>query len=226
LEDSNKNLKAFACVASHDLQAPLRQIRTLCELLEDHARDNLDEHARTLVGHISGCAYRLSTLVDSLLAHSRIDATLPTYEPVDCSELLACILQDFKTPIHENHAVVTHDVLPTIQADRIQLRQLLQNLVGNALKYCDDRTPVVHVGVESRSCEWLFSVRDNGIGIESRHFDQIFVMFTRLHADESYPGTGVGLATCKRIVERHGGRIWVESQPNEGSVFYFTLPRL
>lgn len=106
LEDSNQNLKAFACVASHDLQAPLRQIRTLCELLEDHGRDNLDEHARTLVGHISGCANRLSALVNNLLAHSRIDATRPTFEPVDCSELLACILQDFETPIHENHAVV------------------------------------------------------------------------------------------------------------------------
>ena len=223
LEQSNQSLKAFAFVASHDLQAPLRQIQTLSEMLEDHGRDRLDEQGTALVHQISDCADRLSALVKSLLAHARIDTKLPSFEAVDCSDLLARILADFETLIRESDAVVTHDRLPTVKADRHQLSQLLGNLIGNAVKYRGDQSPVVHIAAESHNGEWLFSVHDNGIGIDPRHFDKIFDMFARLHGDDRYAGTGVGLATCKRIAEHHGGRIWVESQPGQGSVFYFTI---
>ena len=224
LEKSNQNLKAFASVASHDLQAPLRQINTLCELLDEHGQERLDDEGRALVGSIADCADRLNSLVSSLLVHSRVDTKLPSFEAVDCSELLAGILADCETLIRESDAVVTHDRLPTVKADRVQLSQLLQNLIGNAIKYRGDRPPAVHIGAEHGDGQWLFSVRDNGIGIEPQHFDQIFAMFARLHSDARYPGTGLGLATCKRIVEHHGGKIWIESQPGEGSVFYFTIP--
>jgi PAS domain S-box-containing protein len=225
LTRSNKELAQFAYVASHDLQEPLRAVAGCVELLRHRYQGQLDATADELVTHAVDGAKRMQTLINDLLAYSRLETRGSTFADVDCNEALGIALANLEVAIREAGAVVTNDPLPTVVGDRTQLAQLLQNLVGNALKFRSDRPPKVHVGAEARDGEWVFRVTDNGIGIEPQYFERIFEIFQRLHTQRRYPGTGMGLAICKKIVDRHEGRIWVESTPGEGSTFWFTVPR-
>jgi light-regulated signal transduction histidine kinase (bacteriophytochrome) len=166
----------------------------------------------------------MKNLIDDLLAYSRIGTRGKALAPVDSGALLAQVLTDLQFAIEESRAKITYDPLPTVVADRSQLAQVFRNLVGNAFKFRSDQPPVVHISVARQEDDWVFSVHDNGIGIDPEYGERIFVIFQRLHNREEYPGTGIGLAICKKIVERHGGRIWVESEPGYGSIFHFTLP--
>jgi len=200
-------------------------VATFCELLQIGYRERLgDEADEYLQGAVDG-AQRMQKLIRDLLVFARVTRQSKPLGAVDCKAVLRDVLANLQVQIREMHATVTLDPLPTVTADPTQLMQLFQNLIGNALKYCRDRSPVVHVGVREENGAWLFSVRDNGIGIKPGQAEWIFQIFHRLHSDESeFSGTGIGLAICKRIVERHGGRIWVESEPGAGCTFYFTLP--
>ena len=165
----------------------------------------------------------MQALIGDLLAYSRVGSRSEAFQPVGCEEVLGRALASLRLTIEENKAVVTHDPLPTVMADARQLDQLFMNLIGNAIKYRSEAPPMIHVSAVEKAEEWLFSVRDNGIGIDPKYFERIFVIFQRLHARGEYPGTGIGLAICKKVVENHGGRIWVESQPDKGATFYFTI---
>jgi PAS domain S-box-containing protein len=226
LKRSNEDLQHFAYIASHDLQEPLRMVSGFLKLLVDRYRPQLDDKAREYIDYSVEGATRMSQLIADLLAYSRVDRKGEEFRPVDAGSALAEALANLRGSIEEAGAQVTWGPLPTVSADGTQLMQLLQNLVGNAIKFRSPGRPCqVHLAAERREDRWVFSVRDNGIGVEPRHHERIFVIFQRLHNRQQYPGTGVGLAICKRIVERHGGRIWVESKVGEGSTFYFTLPR-
>ena len=166
----------------------------------------------------------MQRLINDLLAYSRVSTRGKGFEPTDCEAVLSQVLSNLQVAIEESGAAVTHDPLPVVMADDLQLAQLFQNLIANAIKFHGEEQPLVHVSAEQDGREWVFSVRDNGIGIDPQYFDRIFVIFQRLHNRDEYPGTGIGLAICKKIVDRHGGRIWVESQPGKGSTFYFTIP--
>lgn len=166
----------------------------------------------------------MQALINDLLAYSRVGTRGKPFVPADCAAVLAGVLADLNVALQESGAVVTHAALPSVRADATQLMQLFQNLIANAIKFRGERPPEIRVGAERGAGEWVFSVRDNGIGIEPQYFERVFGVFQRLHTRREYPGTGIGLAICKKIVERHGGRIWVESQPGQGSTFYFTLP--
>jgi signal transduction histidine kinase len=224
LQRSNRDLEQFAYVASHDLQEPLRMVSSYMDLLACRYRGQIDARADKYIHYAVDGASRMQTLINDLLAYSRLGTRARPPEPTDCSAVLKRALADLQKAMEETGAVVTHDPLPTVVADESQLLQVFENLIGNALKFCEGNPPRVHVGVERGEKEWVFSVRDNGIGIASEHHDRIFVLFQRLHARDRYPGTGIGLAICKKVVERHGGRIWVQSQPGQGSTFSFSLP--
>jgi PAS domain S-box-containing protein len=224
LERSNAELEQFAYVASHDLQEPLRMITGYTNLLSKRYSGKLDAKADEFIGFAVDGAQRMRILINDLLTYSRVGSHARDPAPTDCGLVLSQTLAGLELAIHESGAKVTHDALPTVNGDPVQLGQLFQNLISNALKYRNGQQPMVHVGCERRENEWLLSVRDNGIGIDPRFAQKIFVIFQRLHTREQYPGTGIGLAVCKRIVERHGGKIWVESEPGNGSTFYFTLP--
>jgi len=224
LARSNADLAQFASVASHDLQEPLRAVVGCVELLERRYRDKLDDQARELIAHTVNGTRRMQTLIRDLLEYSRVGTRGNGFEATDAGAALERALANLATAIHESGATVTHDPLPTVVADPTQLTQLFQNLVGNALKFCKERCPEIHVGAQAEGGDWTLSVRDAGIGIEPQYRERIFEIFQRLHTRTEFPGTGIGLAICQRIVERHGGRIWVESQPGLGSTFYFTLP--
>jgi DNA-binding LacI/PurR family transcriptional regulator/signal transduction histidine kinase len=224
LARSNFDLQHFAYVASHDLQEPLRMVTSYLQLIERRYKGRLDEDADEFIGFAVDGAERMQTLINDLLQYSRVATHGKPFALTDCSAVLDHALANLKVTIEESGAVVTHDSLPTVLADDVQLTQLLQNLIGNAIKFHKpDTPPQVHVGVARKDGEWLFSVQDNGISIAPEHFERIFMIFQRLHTQEEYEGTGIGLAVCKRIVERHGGRIWVESEPGKGSTFYFTI---
>lgn len=224
LERSNAELEQFAYVASHDLQEPLRMITGYTNLLSKRYRGKLDASADEFIGFAVDGAQRMRVLINDLLTYSRVGSQARQPEATDCELVLSQALAGLELAIHESGAKVTHDPLPTVDGDQVQLGQLFQNLISNALKYRNGQQPIVHIGCERRENEWLLWIRDNGIGIDPRFSEKIFVIFQRLHTREQYPGTGIGLAVCKRIVERHGGKIWVESEPGEGSTFYFTLP--
>jgi PAS domain S-box-containing protein len=224
LERSNRELQQFAHVASHDLQEPLRMVSSYLQLLEQRYQGQLDEAASEYIAFAVDGAARMQALIRDLLAYSRVGTHGEPFEPTDCQVVLEQVLRDLQVTIEKSGAVITHDPLPVVRGDATQLGQLLQNLIGNALKFRGQRPPEIHVGVERRGNEWVFVVRDNGIGIEAQYFERIFLVFQRLHTQAEYPGTGIGLAVCKRIVERHGGRTWVESEPGQGATFYFTLP--
>jgi len=222
---SNADLEQFANVASHDLQEPLRAVVGCAELLVQDSAGRLNADDGELLTHIVEGTRRMQTLIRDLLAYSRVGSRGGWLTPTDSNKALALALTNLDTSIRERDAVITHDALPTLVADPTQLSQLLQNLIGNALKFCKERRPEIHIGAQPREGGWQFSVRDNGIGIEPQYRERIFVIFQRLHTRAEYAGTGIGLAICKRIVERHGGRIWVESEPGHGSTFHFTIPQ-
>ena len=223
LARSNGELERFAYVASHDLQEPLRMVASFLELLAERYKGRLDERADKYINYAVDGAARMKALIDGLLRYSRVTTQGRRLEEMETRSALDEAMANLGRAIEEKGAVVTHDDLPTVLADPIQLVQLFQNLIGNALKFCDG-TPRVHVAAERTGEEWVFSVRDNGIGIAPEYRERIFQIFQRLHGRDKYPGTGMGLAICKRVVERHGGRIWVESRPGQGSTFLFTLP--
>lgn len=224
LERSNAELEQFAYVASHDLQEPLRAIVGYLQLLEQRYRGRLDADADEFIGYAVEAGRRMQALVNDLLAFARLGTQRQPPRPVDADAVLQSVLEGLRTVLVETEAVVTHDRLPVVLVDEAQLRTLFQNLIANAVKFRGERAPRVHVAARPSGPAWTFAVRDNGIGIDRRHQDRIFVMFQRLHTRAEYPGTGIGLAMCKKIVEGHGGRIWVVSEPGAGSTFYFTLP--
>jgi PAS domain S-box-containing protein len=224
LQRSNKELEQFAYIASHDLQEPLRMIASYVQLLEQKYKGRLDEKADKYIYFAVDGALRMQNLIEALLAYSRVTTRGAPFDPVDTNLVFTHVVVNLSAVIKENHATVTKDPLPTVRGDEAQLAQLFQNLIGNAIKFRKpDTPPLVHVSAKKARKQWLFSVRDNGIGMEAKYFDRIFQIFQRLHTHAEYPGTGIGLAICKRIVERHGGRIWLESAPGEGTTFFFTL---
>ena len=223
LERSNAELRQFIYVASHDLQEPLHMIASYLQLLEMRYKDKLDADAHDFIGFAVDGANRLQNLIDSLLDYSRVDGRDMTFEPTDMEKVFEAAVANLQVAIKESKAEVTNEPLPTVMANEVQMIQLFQNLLGNAIKFRGKELPRIQVSSEQKGHEWIFSVRDNGIGIEPQYFDRIFIIFQCLHGQE-YPGTGIGLPITKRIVERHGGRIWVESEPGKGSTFYFSIP--
>ncbi|MDM9382483.1 ATP-binding protein [Chlorogloeopsis sp. ULAP01] len=224
LELSNSELKKFAYVASHDLQEPLNQVANYVQLLEMRYNDYLDEDAKEFITFAVEGVSLMQTLIDDVLAYSKVDMQAIEFELTEVDTALERALANLRKRISETGAVITHDPLPTVMADPTQLMQLFQNLIGNAIKFRSDKAPEIHVGATRLEDEWLFSVRDNGIGIDPQFSDRIFIIFQRLHTRDEYAGTGMGLAICKKIIECHRGRIWVESQLGEGATFYFTIP--
>ena len=223
LERSNMELQQFAYVASHDLQEPLRTISSFTQLLAKRYSDKLDDKGREFIAFAVEGSKRMQTLINDLLSFSRVGTQGKALAPVQCDAVLDTVMRSLKRAIEESGAVITRDSLPTVLADDLQLGQLLQNLVGNAIKFRGSQAPRVHIGAERNGSGWKISVRDNGIGIAPEHSERIFVIFQRLHTRTQYAGTGIGLAICKKIAERHGGRIWVEAAPDCGSRFCFTI---
>ncbi|MCK4543057.1 MAG: GHKL domain-containing protein [Spirochaetales bacterium] len=224
LERSNTELEQFAYVISHDLQEPLRMVSSYMQLLERRYKGKLDSDADDFIGYAVDGTKRMEMLINDLLTFSRVGTRGKAFKPTNLETVLELVLKNLKLAVEENCAVITHDILPTVTADAPQMLQLIQNLIDNAIKFRSEKPPCILITAEQKEKEWLFSVRDNGIGIKSEYFQRIFVLFQRLHTIQEYSGTGIGLALCKKIVERHGGRIWVESEPGRGAVFYFTIP--
>jgi PAS domain S-box-containing protein len=224
LARSNADLEQFAYVASHDLQEPLRMVAAYTQLLAERYRGRLDENADKFIGYASEGALRMQVLIQDLLAFSRTGRRETSNVSVDCNPVLQEVLQTMSSSIEESHAVITHQELPVIWADRTQMAQVFQNLIGNAIKFHREVPPVISIRAEKADQHWLFSVSDNGIGISAEDAGSIFVVFHRLHTRSEYPGNGIGLAICKKIIERGGGKIWVESQAGSGCTFRFTVP--
>jgi light-regulated signal transduction histidine kinase (bacteriophytochrome) len=223
LKRSNEELEQFAYIASHDLQEPLRMVASYTQLLARRYKGSLDADADEFIEYAVDGATRMQRLIQDLLMYSRVGTKGRVLREASSQAALDEALVNLRTAIDEHGAIVTHDRLPTVLADEIQLVQLFQNLVGNAIKYQDKAIPKVHVSAEQVDAKWMFSVRDNGLGIEPRYFERIFGMFQRLHKRDEFAGTGIGLAICKKIVERHGGTIHVESTPGQGSTFRFAM---
>ncbi|RQG99003.1 ATP-binding protein [Natrarchaeobius oligotrophus] len=223
LRESNERLEQFAYAASHDLQEPLRMVSSYLQLLEHRYGDRFDEDGREFLAYAVDGADRMREMVDALLVYSRVDTDGASLSTVDLEEVLDDVIADLAVTIDENDAEITVENAPRVTGDETQLKQLLQNLVSNAIEYSDDE-PVIHVSAKRNGTNWILSVRDEGIGIEPADHERIFEVFNRLHTREDHPGTGIGLALCQRIVERHGGDIWVESAPGDGATFSFTLP--
>jgi PAS domain S-box-containing protein len=225
LARSNADLQQFAYVASHDLQEPLRMVASYTQLLAKRYRGKLDSDADDFIGYAVDGARRMQSLINNLLSYSRVGTRGKAFAATDCEGVLQEVLTNLQQSILDTSATVTHEHLPTVQGDAPQLVQVFQNLIGNALKFHGTELPRVHISAEDQDGDWRFTVRDNGIGIDPQYADRIFVIFQRLHTLAEYPGAGMGLAIAKKIVERHGGRIWVESEPGKGSTFYFTVQK-
>ncbi len=224
LARSNRDLEQFAYVASHDLQEPLRMVATYTELLAEKYRGKLDGQADKYIHYVVEGATRMQTLIQDLLAFSRAGRQGLEMADADTSTLVQQALLNLQTAQNETGAKVTWDALPVLPGNAAQLRQVFQNLLGNALKFHAEAPPEIRISARRQGEDWLFSVTDNGIGIASDQIENIFVVFHRLHTREEYPGNGIGLAICKKIIERHGGKIWAESEPGVGTTFHFTLP--
>ncbi len=227
LESSNKELEQFAYVVSHDLQEPLRMVSSYLQLLERRYKDKLDNSGLDFINYAVDGAQRMSGLIQDLLQYSRVNTRGKAFEPSNCNEIMIEVLTNLQTTITESGAKILYDPqsMPTIKVDRSQLSQLLQNLIGNAIKYRSDAGPIIRIEVKEQEYTWLFSIQDNGIGIENDYLKQIFGVFQRLHTRNEYEGSGIGLAICQRIVHRHNGEIWAESEVGKGSTFYFTIPK-
>ncbi|GAB4296521.1 MAG: hypothetical protein Fur0025_34140 [Oscillatoriaceae cyanobacterium] len=253
LQRSNAELEEFAYVASHDLQQPLSTISSWAQMLAMRYRSQLDEAADKYIGHILDGTVRMQQLIEDLLAYSRVGRATQEWEPTNCEVLLKAVLGRMEHAIAQSHVTITYDSLPTVMADPVNLGQVFQNLLDNAIKYRGEDPPRIHISAvcssreyiypenrrpdnasasstppslsqNSSPREWVFSITDNGIGIKSDYFQRIFVVFQRLHRHSEYPGTGIGLAICQKIVEGHGGRIWVKSELGKGSTFFFSIP--
>ena len=226
LARSNVELERFAYVASHDLQEPMRTVRSFAQLLQRRHAEQFQGDAAEYLRFITEGVQRMQTLINDLLAYSRVSSQGAPFALANCDQILSMVLQSLHSTIEQEQAKITSDPLPTVLGDATQLGQVFQNLLSNAIKFRRrERRPEIHVSAESRKAEWVFRVRDNGIGIAREYFQRIFIIFQRLHTIEEYGGTGIGLAICKKIVERHGGRIWVESAVGEGTTFYFSIPK-
>lgn len=223
LMESNSDLERFAYACSHDLQEPLRMISNFSERLERHLNDVLDDKARHYLKYVTDGAGQARQLISDVLNYARVDHQAEQLTNIESEKTLSGVLRDLSARIEETGASVTHDPLPEVCMQSTHLRQLLQNLIGNALKFCAGK-PQVHIGAEQEGMMWRFYVRDNGIGIPVEHRQKIFIVFQRLHNRERYPGTGIGLALCKKLVQKYGGKIWLESEEGKGTTFYFTLP--
>jgi light-regulated signal transduction histidine kinase (bacteriophytochrome) len=226
LARSNTELEQFAYVASHDLQEPLRMISSYVQLLSRRYKGQLDADADEFIAYAVDGTLRMQQLINDLLAYSRVGTRGKPPVPTNFEDVFSKAIANLKMAIVESGVVVTHDQLPTALADELQMVQLFQNLIGNAIKFRNKENPQVHVSARPEGREWIFSIRDNGIGIDPQFHDRIFVLFQRLHGREEYPGTGIGLTVSKKIVERHGGRIWLESELGKGTTFYFSIPML
>ncbi len=224
LARSNRDLEQFAYVASHDLQEPLRMVASFTQLLEKHYKGKLDASADEFIKYAVDGANRMQKLINDLLTYSRLGTRGKPFGSCDCQSVLGQAIANLRTAIDENLVIITNDDLPTIVADESQMIQLFQNLIDNAIKFRKKESSLIHVSAQKNGNEFIFSVRDNGIGIDPQYKERIFIIFQRLHGKEEYKGTGIGLAICKKIVERHAGRVWVESELGKGSTFYFTIP--
>lgn len=224
LQRSNRELEQFAAIASHDLKEPLVTVGGFLALLKRRYEGNLDAEANGHIRYALESVERMERLIGDILEFSRVNIQAKSFQVIDSSTVLDIALRNLEGPLHSKGVLVTHDPLPEIAADSTQICQLFQNLISNALKFCRNETPRIHVSAVCKEREHIFSVRDNGIGIAPEYTEEIFAAFRRLHDGDEFPGTGLGLATCAKIVERHCGRIWVESNLGEGSTFYFTIP--
>ena len=224
LAQSNEELEMFAYIASHDLQEPLRMVSSYLQLLSRRYGEQLDEEAQEFIFFAVDGAKRMHQLINDLLAYSRVGTRGKKFTDVDVQQILDNTLRLMQFAIRDNNATITSDPMPIVLADESQLSQLFQNLLSNAIKFQTDTPPIVHIAAEKQDDCWQFSVKDNGIGIDPTSSMRIFDVFHRLHSRDSYPGTGIGLAICKKIIERHGGNIWVQSKKGMGATFYFTLP--
>ncbi len=224
LKASNEELSKFAYVASHDLQEPLRMVTSFCGLLKTDYADKLDKDGIEYINFAVDGSNRMKSLIDSLLLYARVSKNAPVRESVDCEIILKETLIDLQNAITDSQAKITYDQLPKVGGERDAIRQLFQNLLLNSIKFKSESAPVIHISATQTGKEWQFRVSDNGIGISADHSEQIFIIFRRLHSREKYPGSGMGLAVCKKIIDRHGGRIWVEPGEITGSIFSFTLP--
>lgn len=224
LARSNEELEQFAYVASHDLREPLRMVSSFVQLLDQRYGDRLDDDAREFIRFAVDGALRMQALIDDLLTFSRVGTRGNPFVPTDMKQVIDQVLRDLQLAIADSGTEIVHKSLPTVMADETQMVQLFENLIANAIKFHSARQPRICISAEKKADAWEFAIEDNGIGIDPKFAARIFEIFQRLHTREEYPGTGIGLAVCKKIVERHGGRIWVASQPGQGATFYFTLP--
>ena len=227
IQKSNHDLEQFAYVASHDLQEPLRMISSFLQLLQRRYEGQLDSDADEFIGYAVDGAQRLQNLINDLLEFSRVTTRGKKFEIVNMDDPLETALSNLKLYIEENNAaIIPNNSLPRINGDYSQMTQLFQNIIGNAIKYRSEESPQIFISATNEDNNWLFSIKDNGLGINSKHANKVFKVFRRLHSNSEYEGTGIGLAITKRIIERHNGQIWVESEPGKGSTFYFTIPMI
>ena len=225
LKRSNADLEHFAYIASHDLQEPLRMVASFTQLLARRYNDQLDTEAHEFINFAVDGAKRMQHLINDLLSYSKVRTHGQPFMELDMDIILQEVLKDLKYSIEESNTMFMYDPLPKIMGDKLQISQVFQNLISNGIKFNDKEYPLIKISVESKKKKWIFSIRDNGIGIEPKYYDSIFKIFKRLHSRKEYPGTGIGLSICKKIIKRHGGEVWIESNLGKGSVFYFSIPK-